>query len=60
MEDQYITIPADKYVELLRAEHTAQMLLEVIKDRTEHYCGIDHNEVRLLHTLLCGYVGEEE
>lgn len=60
MEDQYITISAEKYEELLRAEHTALMLLNIIQEKKDHYCGIDHNEVKLLHTLLCGYVPEEE
>lgn len=60
MEDQYITIPAERYVDLLRAEQTAKMLLDVIKERNENYCGIDYNEVKLLKTIFCGYVGEEE
>ena len=60
MEDQCITIPADRYVELLRAEHTALMMLNIIQEKKDHYCGIDHKEVTLLHTLFFGYVGEEE
>jgi hypothetical protein len=60
MEDQFITITAERHIELLRAEATAQMLLEVIKEKNEHYCGIDHKEIKLMHTLFCGYVGEEE
>lgn len=60
MGDEYITILADRLVELLRAEKTAQMLLEVIKEKKEHYCGIDSHEVRLLHTLFCGYEEEVE
>jgi hypothetical protein len=60
MEDQYITIPAERYVDLLRAEHTALMLLNIIQKKNDHYCGIDHNEIKLMHTIFCGYVGEEE
>lgn len=60
MEDQYITIPADRYVELLRAEHTALMLLNIIQEKKDHYGSIDLSEIKLLHTLFCGYVGEEE
>jgi hypothetical protein len=60
MPNQNITIPAKRYVELIRAEQTALMLLDVIKEKNEHYCGIDHNEIKLLNTLFYGYVGEEE
>lgn len=60
MPEQNITISTDRYLELLRAEHTAQMLLDIIKEKNESYCGIDHKEIRLMHTLFCGYVGEEE
>jgi hypothetical protein len=60
MEDQYITIPAERYVDLLRAEHTALMLLNIIQEKNNHYSGIDHNEIKLLNTIFCGYVGEEE
>lgn len=60
MPNQNITIPAKRYVELIRAEQTAQMLLDIIKEKKEHFCGIDHKEIKLMHTLFCGYVGEEE
>jgi hypothetical protein len=60
MPEQNITISADRYVELIRAEKTAQMLLDIIKEKNEQYCGIDYSEVKLMHTLFCGYVGEEE
>ena len=60
MPEQNITISADRYVELIRAEQTAKMMLEVIKEKNDHYCGIDHKEIKLMHTLFCGYVGEEE
>lgn len=60
MEDQYITIPAERYVDLLRAEHTALMLLNIIQEKNDHYSGIDLNEIKLLRTIFCGYVGEEE
>jgi hypothetical protein len=60
MEDQYITIPAAEYVELIREAKTAQMLLNIIKEKNDHYCGIDHKEIKLMHTLFCGYVGEDE
>ena len=60
MPEQNITISTDRYLQLLRAEHTAQMLLDIIKEKNESYCGIDHKEIKLMHTLFCGYVGEEE
>ena len=60
MEDQTVVITAERYVELIRAEHTAQMLLEIIKEKKEYYCGIDHSEIKMLHTLLLGYVGDAE
>lgn len=60
MEEQYITIPANRYVELIRAEQTARMMQDIIQEAIDNYHGFDRAELRLLHTLFCGYVPEEE
>lgn len=36
MQDQYITITADRHLQLIRAEATAKLLLDVIKERKEN------------------------
>ena len=60
MEEHNITISAERYVELVRNEQVGQMLTGFINERVDGYKDITLAELRILKTLICGYVGEEE
>ena len=48
---QDVTITSARYAELIRAEHDANCLKELIKTKADHYDGFDRVETKLLRDL---------
>ena len=46
-----ITITRARYAELIKAEHDAECLKDLIYRRYKHYTGIDFKELKTLHDL---------
>lgn len=46
-----VLIPMERFVELLKAEHEANQLKNMIHKKTVHYSGLPYDEIRLLDLL---------
>ena len=53
-------ITAERFAELIVAEHKYQRLCNVIQDRATEYLGFDNRELQLIVDLLCPIVKAEE
>lgn len=55
-----VEISEKRYSELIRAEHVADQMKELVRERVDHYQGLSHAEIRLIKTIWFGYEKEEE
>lgn len=55
-----ITITRARYGELLKAEHDAECLKDLIKQKAKRYESLDNREIRLLKELYFYEMDEEE
>ena len=53
-----VEISIERYAQLVRAEQVAEQLVELIKEKHQHYSNIERAEINMLHQLFCA--GEEE
>ena len=60
MCERTITIPQDRYQQLIQAEHDANHLKTLIADTFENYGSIDRTALKLLYTMYIGKKEEEE
>lgn len=55
-----IEISEKRYSELIRAEHVADQMKELVLERVDRYQGLSLEEVRLMKIIWFGYQREEE
>lgn len=53
MNDRVITIPLERYNQLLRAEQDANHLKKLLADKYESYGSFDRFTMELLYTMYC-------
>lgn len=53
-----ILIPMERFAELLKAEHEANQLKNMIHQKAVHYSGLPYDEIRLLDMLYSAQVEE--
>lgn len=57
--NENITISADRYEQLIRAEHDANILKAIIADAYEEYHAIDRGVLTTLYTMFIGKKEED-